>query len=64
MGNAGRGTCRVEIAGNRHIAGAYPVRHARDSAWGEDHSQADSGRHASAFTGPPLLLAGDGLTYA
>lgn len=35
---------RAEIGHHHHIAGAYLVRYAQESAWREDHRRVDNGR--------------------
>ena len=39
---------RTEIGHHHHIAGAYLVRYARESAWREDHRGVDNGRQVNA----------------
>ena len=39
---------RAEIGHHHHIAGAYLVRYAQESAWREDHRRMDNGRQVSA----------------
>ena len=38
---------RAEIGHHHHIAGAYLVRYAQESAWREDHRRMDNGRQVS-----------------
>ena len=42
---------RAEIGHHHHIAGAYLVRYAQESAWREDHRRTDNGRQVSAVAG-------------
>ena len=35
---------RAEVGHHHHIAGAYLVRYAQESAWREDHRRVDNGR--------------------
>ena len=38
---------RAEIGHHHHIAGAYLVRYAQESAWREDHRRLDNGRQVN-----------------
>lgn len=38
---------RAEIGHHHHIAGAYLVRYAQESAWREDHRRMDNGRQVN-----------------
>ena len=42
---------RAEIGHHHHIAGAYLVRYAQESAWREDHRRVDNGRQVQAVMG-------------
>jgi transposase-like protein len=42
---------RAEIGHHHHIAGAYLVRYAQESAWREDHRRVDNGRQVQAIMG-------------
>ena len=42
---------RGEIGHHHHVAGAYLVRYAQESAWREDHRRVDNGRQAQAVMG-------------
>ena len=42
---------RAEIGHHHHIAGAYLVRYAQESAWREDHRRLDNGRQVQQITG-------------
>jgi hypothetical protein len=44
------GMRRAEIGHHHHIAGAYLVRYARESAWREDHRRMDNGRQVRAVS--------------
>jgi hypothetical protein len=39
---------RAEVGHHHHIAGAYLVRYALESAWREDHRRMDNGRQVKA----------------
>ena len=39
---------RAEIGHHHHIAGAYLVRYAQESAWREDHRRLDNGRQVNS----------------
>ena len=41
---------RAEIGHHHHIAGAYLVRYAQESAWREDHRRMDNGRQVRAVS--------------
>jgi hypothetical protein len=41
---------RAEIEHHHHIAGAYLIRHAQESAWREDHRRADNAIQVRAVT--------------
>jgi transposase-like protein len=42
---------RAEIGHHHHIAGAYLIRYAQESAWREDHRRMDNGRQVSTVAG-------------
>jgi transposase-like protein len=42
---------RGEIGHHHHVAGAYLVRYAQESAWREDHRRVDNGRQVQAVMG-------------
>lgn len=42
---------RAEIGHHHHIAGAYLVRYAQESAWREDHRRVDNGHQVQAVAG-------------
>ena len=42
---------RAEIGHHHHIAGAYLVRYAQESAWREDHRRVDNGTQVRAVMG-------------
>ncbi len=42
---------RAEIGHHHHIAGAYLVRYAQESAWREDHRRMDNKRQVQAVMG-------------
>jgi hypothetical protein len=46
---------RAEIGHHHHVAGAYLIRYAQESAWREDHRRVDNGRAGHGRVG-----AGDG----
>jgi transposase-like protein len=45
---------RAEIGHHHHIAGAYLVRYAQESAWREDRRRWDNGRQVSAVVGAAM----------
>jgi hypothetical protein len=42
---------RAEIGHHHHVAGAYLVRYAQESAWREDYRRLDNGRQVQQITG-------------
>ena len=42
---------RAEIGHHHHVAGAYLIRYAQESAWREDHRRVDNGRQVMAVSG-------------
>jgi transposase-like protein len=47
----------AEIGHHHHIAGAYLVRYAQESAWREDHRRMDNGRQVNAVAGLAMHAA-------
>jgi hypothetical protein len=46
---------RSEIGHHHHIAGAYLVRYAQESAWREDHRRVDNGRQTMSLAGLAMM---------
>ena len=46
---------RAEIGHHHHIAGAYLVRYAQESAWREDHRRMDNGRQTMSLAGLVMM---------
>ena len=45
---------RAEIGHHHHIAGAYLIRYAQESAWREDHRRMDNKRQTLTIAGPAM----------
>ena len=46
---------RAEVGHHHHIAGAYLVRYAQESAWREDHRRVDNGRQTMSLAGLAMM---------
>ena len=46
---------RAEVGHYHHIAGAYLVRYAQESAWREDHRRVDNGRQTMSLAGLAMM---------